>query len=174
MNFTKADTTIKCQTCANEYYLSTDQTQCIKGSLNCDIYTDKDNCARCKNKFHASTACDKEHATIADCEVYSRSANNTCLKCSAMKAPFVMTEECKSYTPLTGCSEHIVDTSGTAPVITCKTCSKGYFLTADKKCAANSTKNDHITDCLTYNIGGCTECVSGKYLTNDWSTSTSK
>lgn len=78
-SFTTSTETLTCSTCNNGYIKNTDGSTCTKGTMNCDIYTSATSCSRCSNQYHAATTCLTKHADIADCEIYSRNANNTCL-----------------------------------------------------------------------------------------------
>ncbi len=69
--FDASTSTLECTKCNNEYWLNSSKT-CTKGTLNCDIYSSETNCTLCKNKFYDDAGeCDKEHATITNCDIYS-------------------------------------------------------------------------------------------------------
>lgn len=187
-NFNNSSDSVKCTTCAPDYYLNTTTNACVQGSIyNCKVLTNNSpsSCVTCADGFVriASIADNVDYCypkesslgcngmTIANNSSYN-GGSITCTSCNNTATQLVGSTPngsaltiCAAYNTIPNCASYNVGNTLTTSNFSCTACSAGYYL-SNNRCVAR-TNIPAMCSVYTVSVDTCAQCNSTSYLSSD-------
>lgn len=150
---TIASNFLTCMSCIPGQTFNSILRICQPGTLkNCQLYDKNNVCNLCQAGYFLSQGICFEQSSLPNCQILSRSSNNTCDICVANSFQFLMSNYCFVYNVILYCAVYYDQN-------TCFRCNDYYYL-SQGKCIQIPTN----LNCIQYNANSCTKCLPAFFL----------